>query len=215
MELKDYYAILELKPPVSQAEIKKAYRKLAQIYHPDKTGTDPYAHSRFTDIKEAYEILTNPSRREEYHQQRWFFRSQGIQTSAETITPFYILKKMLALERRIARIDQFRSNHHPIVFEIEHLMSKENMEVLNTFNDQEINQEILRSVLRCMKYLPFKSISQLSQHFESFPQKNTIGIELSRYIMLRKKLDKWERLRTPLLLVLVAAICILIYFVSN
>jgi preprotein translocase subunit Sec63 len=55
--LKDYYAILDLPPTATIRDIKQAYRKLVMVYHPDKNNDDPYALSRFNEIKEAYEVL--------------------------------------------------------------------------------------------------------------------------------------------------------------
>jgi len=51
--LKDYYRILELDPSATLPEIKKAYRKLAQQYHPDKNSGDPYPAAQFAEIKEG------------------------------------------------------------------------------------------------------------------------------------------------------------------
>jgi DnaJ family protein B protein 4 len=45
-------------------EIKQAYRKLVMIYHPDKNNDDPYALARFNEVKEAYEVLMNPGKKE-------------------------------------------------------------------------------------------------------------------------------------------------------
>ena len=56
---KDYYEILEVSKTASAAEIKKAYRKQALKYHPDKNGNDPFFEKRFREIQEAYEILTD------------------------------------------------------------------------------------------------------------------------------------------------------------
>lgn len=41
------------------------------LYHPDKTGADTYSAAHFNEIKEAYEVLTNPAAKEQYLQQRW------------------------------------------------------------------------------------------------------------------------------------------------
>jgi curved DNA-binding protein CbpA len=71
LQLKDYYSILELPPSASADEIKKAYRRLAHLYHPDKKDNDPYAAAQFAVIKEAYETLSNPAQKECYLQQRW------------------------------------------------------------------------------------------------------------------------------------------------
>ena len=63
MHLKDYYKILEVETSADLLEIKKAYRKLALQYHPDKNHNDPYATAQFSAIKEAYEVLTNPAKK--------------------------------------------------------------------------------------------------------------------------------------------------------
>jgi curved DNA-binding protein len=65
MEYKDYYAILGVPKTASQAEIKKAYRKLARELHPD-TNKDPEAERRFKDANEAQAVLTDPEKRKQY-----------------------------------------------------------------------------------------------------------------------------------------------------
>jgi len=59
--MKNYYDTLELKFGASEAEIKKAFRKLAVKYHPDKNMGDEYFSQKFIEVKEAYDILINPS----------------------------------------------------------------------------------------------------------------------------------------------------------
>jgi len=65
MEYKDYYAILGVPKTATQAEIKKAYRKLARELHPD-TNKDPEAERRFKDANEAQAVLTDPGKRKQY-----------------------------------------------------------------------------------------------------------------------------------------------------
>jgi len=63
---KDYYDILGVDKDASQKEIKKAYRKLAKKYHPDMNKDDPDTSEKFKEISEAYEILSDPDKRERY-----------------------------------------------------------------------------------------------------------------------------------------------------
>ncbi|MFA5405290.1 MAG: J domain-containing protein [Ignavibacteria bacterium] len=66
MDYKDYYKVLGVDKKASTDEIKKAYRKLAQKYHPDKTKGDKSAEEKFKEINEANEVLRDPGKRKKY-----------------------------------------------------------------------------------------------------------------------------------------------------
>lgn len=63
---KDFYAVLGVSKDADQAEIKKAYRKLARKYHPDKNPGDKAAEEQFKKIGEAYGVLSDPKERKRY-----------------------------------------------------------------------------------------------------------------------------------------------------
>ncbi|MBU2901888.1 DnaJ C-terminal domain-containing protein [Maribacter dokdonensis] len=68
MEFIDYYKILELDKTATQADIKKAYRKLARKLHPDLNPNDKSAQEKFQRVNEANEVLSNPEKRKKYDQ---------------------------------------------------------------------------------------------------------------------------------------------------
>ncbi|MEX2088596.1 MAG: J domain-containing protein [Bacteroidota bacterium] len=68
MTYKDYYKDLGVRKTATPAEIRKAYRKLANKYHPDKAGGNKAAEERFKEINEAHEVLSDPVKRKKYDQ---------------------------------------------------------------------------------------------------------------------------------------------------
>jgi molecular chaperone DnaJ len=68
MSKRDYYEILGVAKNAGEDEIKKAYRKLAIKYHPDKNPDDKAAEEKFKEAAEAYEVLSNPEKRQRYNQ---------------------------------------------------------------------------------------------------------------------------------------------------
>lgn len=65
---RDYYEVLGVARDVSEGDLKKSYRKLALKYHPDKNPNDKDAEEHFKDITEAYEVLSDASKRQKYDQ---------------------------------------------------------------------------------------------------------------------------------------------------
>ncbi|MEN9783520.1 MAG: hypothetical protein RJA24_863, partial [Pseudomonadota bacterium] len=78
MAKKDYYEVLGVNRDASEDELKKAYRKLAMKWHPDRNPDNPKAEEHFKEAKEAYEILTDAQKRAAYDQ----FGHAGVDPSA-------------------------------------------------------------------------------------------------------------------------------------
>src|ERR1700723_1086269 len=68
MAKQDYYKLLEVPRNSTEVDIKKAYRRLAMKYHPDRNPDDPDAEHKFKEAKEAYEVLCDPQKRAVYDQ---------------------------------------------------------------------------------------------------------------------------------------------------
>jgi len=78
MSLRCYYKVLEVPREASEDDIKRAYRKLAMQYHPDRNPDDPEAERKFKEAAEAYDILRDPERRARYDR----FGHAGVQQGA-------------------------------------------------------------------------------------------------------------------------------------
>ncbi|MER5707681.1 MULTISPECIES: molecular chaperone DnaJ [unclassified Streptomyces] len=77
---KDYYKVLGVPKDATEAEIKKAYRKLARENHPDANKGDTKAEERFKEISEANDILGDPKKRKEYDEARALFGNGGFRS---------------------------------------------------------------------------------------------------------------------------------------
>ena len=108
----DYYATLEVTPQASDEEIKRAYRKLALKYHPDRNQGNKNAEEKIREINAAYEVLGDPETRKSYERLRFGGhgrKSDFAEEPAETVNPGVILE---AMEKKLweeGRLEIFRT----------------------------------------------------------------------------------------------------------
>jgi curved DNA-binding protein len=84
---RNYYAVLGVARDATVDEIKKAFRKLARQYHPDVNPDDKESEEKFKDINEAYEVLSDVTKRAQYDQFGKFWKQNGFQSGAARTAP--------------------------------------------------------------------------------------------------------------------------------
>jgi curved DNA-binding protein CbpA len=82
---RDYYRLLEVRPDAGEEEIRRAYRRLALRWHPDRNPGRPEAGERFKEISEAYAVLVDATRRRDYDRARQSGRPADFQASREDL----------------------------------------------------------------------------------------------------------------------------------
>ncbi|WP_407522278.1 J domain-containing protein [Lacibacter sp. MH-610] len=211
--LKDYYAILELPVTATIPEIKKAYRKLVMLYHPDKTGADTYSAAHFNEIKEAYEVLTNSTAKEQYLQQRWLKKAAGAWMPDEPITPPIVLKQALELNKSISLLNVHRMDATNVAQRILQIIPTPTIEKMKSFNEPEINAAILTTLLQATSVLPLQQTEMVTDQLRILAGTNTEEqIKIDRVLLQKKKQEDWERRKIWLILIAVVALCLLIYW---
>jgi len=214
--MKDYYDILQVAPHATTQEIKQAYRRLAMMYHPDKTKNDPHAGAKYDEIRQAYEILSHPGKKEAYLQERWYDQSTGRKRKVEAITPVFILKLSLELEKYVSSLDAHRMNKEGLYNHIDDLLSNDTIEKLLPYNETAITQQIINTILMAMKPLPLNFAITLSTKLEKLANHDETSLQrIKSSLRQYQKTFLWKRYQVFLIIVITMLICLLIFFTSK
>jgi molecular chaperone DnaJ len=216
METKDYYGILGITPSASLQEIKKAYRLLAMRYHPDKHNDSSYSAIVFTEIKEAYDVLTDPRKKQYYLQQRWYDRSINKKPSTSSLDPAGLLKQALELEKYVATLDVFRLNKEGLLEYIQDMLTPAAIERLRILNDTELNRQLVLTVMRTMSPLSFSESEPVRTILQSIAARDESSLEmLDRFTRKKQKQNRFERYSLLLVILLTVATCFLIWLAAR
>jgi len=147
MRLKDYYRTLEVRPSATGEDIKKAFRRLALQYHPDRNPDNPFAEGHFREIKEAYNVLGNDKSRRKYDDERWLAGTTNQAKQTARTTPAWLLHETARLRRHMETIDTYRMNHPALQQYILLLLADEPMNVMRLNNDYKVNAKVVEDIL--------------------------------------------------------------------
>jgi molecular chaperone DnaJ len=215
--LKDYYRILEVAPQATEMEIKKSFRRLAMLYHPDKHSEDNIAGAHYREIQEAYDTLTDPYKKEAYLQQRWFEQSIGKKmTGSAPLTSSVILRDAISLEKYTSTLDPFRIDQEGLLQYIQQLISDDAIHILHIEKEREILSAISAIILKSAKGFSFLQAERLVNLMEKlFPEGTDESRACKEYLEAKRKQairDKWK---IPLILMLTILLCIIIYLAGK
>lgn len=215
MQVKDYYAILEVSPAATRDEIKQAYRKLALRFHPDKTENDPYTNARFQEIKEAYEVLTTPARKQEYLNQRWYEKSQGRKQKVIVVTPDYLLQEAIALDRQLAHADRHRMNREALLQRLLELLNDDTIQKMAAFQDTGTIDEAAMLILKSGRLLPAASLAQITARIHQLPISNSLQQSLPNIVHTQRRSERLERLTPWMALLAVLLVCLFLFLLQR
>jgi curved DNA-binding protein CbpA len=215
LQTKDYYKILGLPPSATLKEIKSAYRSLAHQYHPDKNNNDMYAAAKFETIKEAYEVLSNPSKKEYYLQQRWYDQVMNKKQTTTVVTPESILKQFIELDKYVSKLDVHRMDKEGLYQYISELLSGDAIVLLNKFGDHDINRSIVDTTLKSLSYVPYKIAQPMLAKLKKIKVDVSAEADFAAYTRNAKMAHSWNKFRLGAIICIVIVLCALIYLVSR
>jgi curved DNA-binding protein CbpA len=216
LNLKDHYKSLGLSPGADLNDIKKAYRSLVMRYHPDKAGQDVVARTRFEDIQEAYDTLSNPVKKELYLQERWLRQSNGRPGNTFAENPVAVLLRALELERSVSTMDVYRLNRVALQHSLEELLAREHLERLLEFKEREMNRQIISSLLSAAKPLSLSESATTLDRLRDLAGRDDNALSmLERFERAHTRGETWDRYKVPIILFCTLVFCLLIYLANR
>ncbi len=206
MQEKDYYQILQVPHSASPEEIKRSFRKLAVQYHPDKNEGNSIAEERFKEIKEAYEILYNTEKRQDYHYKRF-----ASVYEYSILTPGFILKQCLELKKFTSVIQHYHINYDLLSHQIREILSEQSLAVLEKENDLSLNKNILQLMIDSSDPLPYPYFLTIAPILLSLSQNEKNTATIQSIILYKKRVHTFEKNKLLIAVIIASILCILIY----
>ena len=214
MPLKDYYQILGIEVGADKPTIKKAYRKKAFQYHPDK-HEDPSDSEFFREVQEAYEVLSDASKKEQYHYERWLEQSMGAKLEG-SMPAHQIIQLIIKTEQYLSGTDKFRMNHYTLLQQLLSLFSSARIETIINEHDSSIEKTCISSAMRMSNELNSDCQLQLKSRLKKLLNKqDSLNLLWEQQISSKIKSEQQERMIIPAMIIFVILLCTIFYFFSN
>ncbi|SFQ17488.1 J domain-containing protein [Parafilimonas terrae] len=208
---KDYYRVLNVKSSATIAEIKRAYRQLAMLYHPDKNPGDAIAAAIFTDAAEAYKVLGDTDARKRYNYERYLTAEEEYKRPAETIET--LIQRIGKINADLKNTDPFRFNKNALLYALQQLIP-DDMQLLPNTNKSLLKQ-FLRQVSFAAGYLSTHQTKQLIELMQPlYTDHEWLQHELNMLLRQQHKQERWEKYKIVLAVVLAAVLCLIIFLVA-
>jgi curved DNA-binding protein CbpA len=215
MPSKDYYQILEIEPGSDEHDIKKAYRRLAMQYHPDKSGGQHEDAGLFRDINEAYEVLSDPSKREQYHYERWLHQSMGAKMQGY-LNAYQIYQIILESEKYFSGIDHYKINDYALLKVLLNLFSTSRIQSIAAEKNADLEKNIITIAIKMAGNLNSECQIQLKERMSVLNNANPSMNEMWEKAINNKIIsERNSRYTVPILLLIVIALCIFFYLIGK
>lgn len=215
MLLKDYYKILELSPAASVADIKKSFRRLALLYHPDRNFGSNVYEAKFKEIKEAYEVLSDVKQRQEYTRQRTNNPQPEKKKTYQPPAAETVLNQTIDLRKKIAALDPYRMNKYGLYKEIQHLLAIQNILIIKHHNNFAVNKRIIDEIIFCSQYLPYPYIEKICFHLTELAGTDNETFRKIHHFSKEARIRSfWHKYKFAAAVIVALILCILIYALS-
>lgn len=216
MQLKDYYTILELTPAATAIQIKKSFRQLALRHHPDKNPGNAVAEAMFKEIQEAYEVLSDPAKREEYNYKRWYHRSLHKTFKNDPLSPAGVLAECTRLYNYMLRTDTTRVDYDALAYHIRQLLNDTNIAILLQSADSGIAEKVIDKILASAASLPYRYIEPVSDLLQRVAAQDAVQFnKINGFLQHHRQKQYWQKYRVAVVVAVTLVLCWVIYIASR
>lgn len=211
---KNHYQVLDIPVNASLTDIKKAYRKLALVFHPDKHPDPVISIPKFNEIKEAYHVLVDPTSRRDYDREFHFqkYQSKQVILASEADEVLQLSKELWA---KLKKQDPFRIDQDLVYFQLTELLSSHNIRLLNNKGNAQLDQEIIQYLMDCSTALPLDKKRALAQSWRMIARDNPKNLaSIQTYLKQAHIWTYWDNYKIHLALGLAFIICAGIYLLG-
>ena len=213
MPAKNYYSILKVKQTASQDEIKRSYRRLALIYHPDKNNGDTIAEEVFKEIKEAYNILSDHTKRTVYDRE-CLHVSTHINVTAKERSAKDVVDMATQLHDKLSKLNAFKINYDALLFRLHEIVSGGNMSILKKHTDKILKERFLEIILMCSQPLPVKYANEITEALMQFANDDgSLQQKIASFKKVHSRTHFIENNKIILAIISALVLCILIWFI--
>ena len=238
MITKDYYKILGLNPAATPEKIKQSYRKLAFQYHPDKTFGDKSAEAKFKEVQEAYEVLSDASKKinydYEYKKQAQQQKTAGQNTNStgttyrparnttakaaatstsQPLSPQTLLQQIIDIRKSVEGVKQRgkRIKQDALYNRLNQLLSSSNIALLQSWGDTSTNRKLIHHTLQCCRFLSYQYLEPINIKLAQLAGSDNDTIE--KIYAFAQKRKFWSRLENNPELVILGGIVFLLVLI--
>lgn len=228
MPSRDYYVVLNVKPEATAAEIKLSYRKLALQYHPDRNNGNVHTEVLFKEINEAYGVLSNEEKRDDYNRLREAHKARVNTTTSQTaysstqnaqrrqpaaVTGKTILFHSTHLRGVVEKSNPFAINADSLFAKIESILSDSHIHILLLENRRMVVSQVIHEMLVCCRALPQNYFNAVTPRLYQLAGTDAIMKNAIQQAIKQKRQDFfWQKYKFWWVLIVTLMICLLIYF---
>jgi len=200
----NHYQALQVFPGSSTDEIRKAYRRLAMKFHPDKNPDNAVAAQQFIKVKEAYDLLSDPQRRQDYDRQQGFTYNRN---AAPPTIPM-ILVEVVALRKYVQSLNLHSLDHSALAYHLKKLLTYQRIEILRHNADETTLKLIRDEIIQASTPLSFPFLAEAIQPlFMLLEARPELLQPLLKYQQSRRHSNRLQQLIPWIVVVLTFLLC--------